>query len=100
MYDYLIIDGYFGGTGIRNSVEGSYIDLAELNLSTGLTDQINLWLKNYSNEFFEEYKNIEKAKSLDQAGIEIAKKVMNERRLNKIEYYSDATGERLFIVNA
>ena len=37
---YLTVDGYFVGTGIRDSVEGGFIDLELLSISPDLKDRI------------------------------------------------------------
>jgi hypothetical protein len=40
MYHYLTVDGYFHGTGIRDSVEGGFVELELLAISPDLKDRI------------------------------------------------------------
>jgi len=95
---YLIIDGCYGGTGIRDKYNGGYIDLNELNISEGVGLKISKWVSSYNNEFFNQYSNKELIDALDKEGIEIACS-LRESYLGeiKIEYYSDAKRQYLSI---
>ena len=88
---YLIIDGYLNGTGIRDKYESDYITLSELNLSTALSERIEMWLQNYWNEFYANYPDKDKVADLDAEGVEITRAVAREMPDDyKLEYFSDA----------
>ncbi len=88
---YLIIDGCFGGTGIRDKYNGGYIEPCELEISKELKSIINDWLANYNSEFFDGYSNKEKVNKLDEEGKRIASKLISEMDEEvKVDYYSDA----------
>ena len=57
--EYIIIDGYFSGTGIRDKYNGGYILPESLNLSPALIDKLKKWLTKYESEFFNQYSDSE-----------------------------------------
>src|ERR1035437_3796775 len=88
---YLIIDAYFGGTGIRDKYNGGYIDPNTLFLSENLVSKLKNWLKMYNSEFFNGFLVKEVIEKLDEEGKEIALQLVNELNNDvKVEYYSDA----------
>ena len=88
---YLIIDGCYGGTGIRDKYNGGYIEPIELSLSEIHISQISKWVHRYNNEFLSQYSNKELIDLLDKEGVEIARFLReNYSGEIKIEYYSDA----------
>ena len=66
--EYIIIDGYFSGTGIRDKYNGGYILPESLNLSPALIDKLKKWLTKYGSEFFNQYSDSERIKTLDEEG--------------------------------
>ena len=92
---YLVVDGMFSGTGIRDSVEGGYIELADLNISETLQTRINSWLEEYEDAHFSQYKDEEEIGKLDAEGINILKMLREEIPDSKIEYYSNAKMEKI-----
>lgn len=95
--EYIIIDGYFSGTGIRDKYNGGYIPPESLNLSPALIDKLKKWLTKYESEFFNQYSYPERIKTLDEEGEQVAILVEKECANTKVEYYSDAMMNTLYI---
>ena len=118
MYHYLTVDGYFHGTGIRDSVEGGFVELELLAISPDLKDRIKKWVLQYEAEHYNHYaeekilktcqkeeslkilieeilqikkENIEK---LDIEGKEIAILLKKELIHVKVKYYSAANSKK------
>ncbi|TWP22631.1 hypothetical protein ETU10_10520 [Apibacter muscae] len=87
---YLIVDANLGGTGIRDTYNGGYIELNSLSLSEVLKRKINNWLKNYHEEHYKGYLNLITIENLDKEGIKLAKDIKKELGEVKVEYFSDA----------
>jgi hypothetical protein len=97
MTRYLIIDGMFHGTGIRDAVEGEYISLEELCIDEVLTKRIENWLLQYNAEHCAGYIHEDIMRYLDNEGICIAIAIQKTFPDYKIEYYSDALLRKLSI---
>ncbi|WP_303071469.1 hypothetical protein [Bacteroides nordii] len=95
--EYIIIDGYFSGTGIRDKYNRGYILPESLNLSPALIDKLKKWLTKYGSEFFNQYSDSERIKTLDEEGEQVAILVKKECANTKVEYYSDAMMNTLYI---
>ncbi len=54
---YLTVDGMFSGTGVRDSVEGGYLNLQKLELSGQLIARISAWLSDYEDAHFMQYED-------------------------------------------
>jgi hypothetical protein len=88
---YLIIDAYFGGTGIRDKYNGGYINPNTLFLSENFVSRLINWLKMYNLEFFNGFLDKDVIEKLDEEGKEIALQLIIELNNDaKVEYYSDA----------
>ena len=87
---YLIVDGCLSGTGIRDKYLGGYVNPVLLGLSSIFIKKLDSWLKNYEDEFYNQYINTERVKDLDKEGEDIALLLKKELANSKIEYYSDA----------
>lgn len=89
---YLVVDGELSGTGIRDKYadEYGYIDPKALNLSQSLITQIEKWQKAYEQVHFNDYNDENLIIELDNEGVDIAKKIINELKNVKVEYYSNA----------
>ena len=92
---YLVVDGMFSGTGIRDAVGGGYLTADEIGISKSLSDKIVLWLSEYETEHYNSYSNTENVSRLDSIGISIAKQLQLELPESKIEYYSAANCVRV-----
>ncbi|KXZ65125.1 hypothetical protein [Acinetobacter venetianus] len=93
---YLLVDGMYGGTGIRNKVEGGYLNISDLNISLELQQDISNWLEHYADAHFTQYSNKSEIAKLDKRGIEICKKLREELPNCKIDYFSDALMQKLY----
>ena len=87
---YLVVDANLSGTGIRDKYNGGYVSPLELNLSSNVINQIDLWLSRYENEHFDGFLNSDLINKLDTEGRDIAKKIKDELGDIKIEYFSAA----------
>jgi hypothetical protein len=85
------------GTGIRDAVNGGYIELETLSISEELRAQMKLWLKEYEELHLEGYSDFIAVEKLDFEGIEICKSLKNEISDLKVEYYSDAKMEKFLV---
>lgn len=92
---YLLVDGMYGGTGIRNVIEGGYVDISDLNISLKLQEDISNWLELYAKAHFDQYANRGDIDILDKKGIEICKELRKELSNHKIEYFSDALMKKI-----
>lgn len=85
---YLIVDGMLSGTGIRDAVDGGYLDLSELGISSELAADIVQWLKRYEEAHYAQFENQQEVAVLDSQGIELCKRLKAEIPESKIEYFS------------
>ena len=93
---YLVVDGMFRGTGIRDKYNSGYIRIDHLPIPIEVKNQINNWLADYQNEFFTGYKDELRILELDKVGIEIAKAI--QKHLDaKVTYYSDGSMKEFLI---
>ena len=90
---YLTIDGMLSGTGIRDSVNGGYINPKDLGISCHLVEKISKWLREYKKAHYMQYNNKEHTDELDDEGILICCLIRKEIPNSKVEYYSDARME-------
>lgn len=93
---YLTVDGMMSGTGIRDSVEGGYINLDEIDVSDKLKNDLRSWLSEYEAEHYRGYKSNDRIKLLDDEGISLAVRLSNEFPDSKVEYYSDAKTKKIY----
>jgi hypothetical protein len=87
---YLTVDGMLSGTGLRDSVEGGYLEPTQLGLSDVLTDRIGRWLAEYENAHYAGFEDRAECDALDNEGIRICAEVKRELPQSKVEYYSHA----------
>lgn len=90
-----VIDGELSGTGIRDIVNGGYVELDELALSKGLQLEITSWLEAYAELKFGGYEDKGKLGSLDKKGLQIMKLAQEELSECNVGYHSDALLEYL-----
>jgi hypothetical protein len=94
---YLKIDGMLSGTGIRDSVEGGYIELSELKISKELISDIRIWLNRYENAHYLQFEDEQEIVILDLEGIALARRVKLELPSAKVEYYSAGKMQKIMI---
>jgi hypothetical protein len=85
---YVLIDGMLSGTGIRDAIEGGYIEPSAMGLSPTLCSDLAEWLLRYEDAHYEGFKP-EIVEQLDQAGLLLAGRVSAERTDIKVGYFSD-----------
>jgi hypothetical protein len=92
---YLIVDGMYGGTGVRDAIEGGYVDLIELHIPIDLQDAIRSWLQQYEEAHYFQFKDQDEVIRLDKQGIDICRQLRIERFEDKIDYFSNATMKKI-----
>ncbi|RWW92066.1 hypothetical protein [Flavobacterium cerinum] len=85
---YLIVDGYLGGTGIRDKYKAGYLNPKDLKLSDDIVNQIIIWLSKYKDAHHNGFNDLNIGNELDREGNEIAVKIKKELVHIKIEYFS------------
>jgi hypothetical protein len=91
----LIVDGMLSGTGIRDAINGGYLEPREIGASAMLQSRINTWLSRYEDAHYYQFKDKEKNRSLDKEGVEIAKMVKVELPATNVRYFSAANMQEI-----
>jgi hypothetical protein len=86
----MVIDGMLSGTGIRDGVNGGYLEPSELGVSERLEQRISAWLSRYENAHFHNYEDQDINKVLDQEGADIARELAVELPSVTVKYFSNA----------
>jgi len=86
----LLIDGMMSGTGIRDRINGGYIDPEALGLSSPLVDDLRIWLSRYEDAHYAGFDDAEVVSMLDRQGVALAERMTKERTSDKVRYYSNA----------
>ena len=94
MMTHYIIDGELSGTGVRDAVEGGYVDLAEVGLSDALAADIADWVERYEDLHFRGFPSDELA-MLDEEGVALTARVQAEAPGKRFAYYSHGQMKRL-----
>jgi hypothetical protein len=89
MRKYLTIDGMLSGTGIRDTIEGGYIDPESLGLHLETITRLKKWLEEYEEQHYCGFKNKSINEFLDAEGRAIARLIKEQLLDCKIEYFSD-----------
>ncbi|HZH98153.1 MAG TPA: hypothetical protein VEX38_04215 [Fimbriimonadaceae bacterium] len=84
------VDGMMSGTGIRDSVNGGYLELDNLPLSSSLKRQITEWLSKYENAHYFSFEDASEVETLDLIGLNIARAIKEEVSALEVRYYSSA----------
>lgn len=87
---YFIVDGMLSGTGIRDAVEGGFVDLRQIGISGELVNDINYWLARYMQAHYFQFNNLREVDVLDHEGASLCKRLRNELVDSKVEYFSHA----------
>lgn len=86
----LVVDGMLSGTGVRDGINGGYLELQGIGISDSLRRRINAWLSRYENAHYHQYENMNEASLLDQDGVEIARMLRTELPTATVKYFSSA----------
>lgn len=87
---YLLVDGMLSGTGIRDAVEGGYIDPEQLGISQKTIDDIAIWLARYEHAHYFQFEDSDEMDTLDKEGMNLCERLRTELVDSKIEYFSSA----------
>jgi hypothetical protein len=90
----LLIDGMLPGTGIRDAVNGGYVEPASLNLSGSLVNDIAEWQERYEACHFANFP-IETVTELDEEGVSLAARAAAALPGICVGYYSNGLMKRL-----
>ncbi|WP_294818575.1 hypothetical protein [uncultured Flavobacterium sp.] len=75
---YLVVDGCFGSTGIKDKYNGGDLYPVDLGLGAEITAQIGSWVSGYENEHFNGFKDKNHIAELDSEEGEIAKEIKKQ----------------------
>ena len=85
---YLTVDGMLGGAGVRDQIEGGYIDPEDLNLSSELIEVIRNWVTRYETAHYRQFSDQQEVTKLDEEGLLICSRLHEELDDTNIEYFS------------
>ena len=91
----LLVDGMLSGTGVRDAINGGYIEPSELELSADLSTALAAWVSEYGLLHMHGYVDADAIERLDQEGLSLARMPAAERQEHVVGYYSDALLQRL-----
>lgn len=94
---YLVVDGMLSGTGIRDAVEGGYLDLRELGLSQVLMKDMSRWLRRYEEAHYAQFNDQMEVATLDSEGLVLCKRLKEELPQSKIEYFSSGNMRKVHL---
>lgn len=92
---HLIIDGMLSGTGIRDALNGGYLEPSAIGLSKTLRDRLEKWHSKYEEAHFSGYGDSVCIETLVREGFEIVELAKQELPKVVIEYYSDAKMQKM-----
>jgi hypothetical protein len=90
----LIVDGMLSGTGVRDEIEGGYIDLQSLAISSSLQDDFARWLEAYADAHYRQYADQDEVVRLDNTGLDLAARLQSEVPEAQVGYYSNGEMRR------
>lgn len=89
-----LIDGMLSGTGVRDAIEGGYVDLLTLGLSASLAGDVAAWQQKYEQAHFAGFPE-HVVGDLDKEGLVLASRAQAELSGKSIGYYSNGRMKRL-----
>ncbi|QNA89132.1 hypothetical protein G4G28_12785 [Massilia sp. Dwa41.01b] len=92
---YLIVDGMFSGTGVRDPMRGEYVELGELGLSPDVVEAIASWLARYETAHYRQFNDPREVEALDAIGLALCERLAQELQGDKVGYFSDARTKTL-----
>ncbi len=92
---YLTIDGMLSGTGIRDAVEGGYVQLNTLGLSESLQQRVSRWVDRYEEAHYRQHDDPREVDALDAEGLCITQLVRTELPEWKVDYFSSAKMKKI-----
>lgn len=89
-----LIDGMLSGTGIRDAINGGYVEPETLSLTAQLIAEISSWVTRYENAHYAGFP-IETVSELDREGIKLTIRVSDELPNVVVGYFSNGLMKRL-----
>ena len=96
----LLVDGMLSGTGVRDAINGGYIEPRDLELSADLCAGLAAWVSEYGLLHMHGYVDAQAIERLDQEGLALAMMLAAERQDHVVGYYSDALLRRFDLPHA
>ncbi len=89
-----LIDGMLSGTGVRDAVEGGYLQPEAIGLSTSLVADVADWQRRYEHAHFTGFPE-DAVASLDVEGLALRSRVQAELSDKSVGYFSNGRMIRL-----
>ncbi len=89
-----LIDGMLSGTGVRDAVEGGYLQPTAIGLSTSLVADVADWQRRYEDAHFTGFPE-DAVASLDVEGLALRSRVQAELSDKSVGYFSNGRMIRL-----
>ncbi|WP_416463560.1 hypothetical protein [Sphingomonas sp. VDB2] len=90
----LLVDGMLSGTGIRDAINGGYIDPKSIGLSEQLACGLTSWLARYEDAHFAGFPD-DLVAELDKNGMALASRIREELTGTTVGYFSNGLMRRL-----
>ena len=90
----LLIDGMLSGTGVRDSVNGGYVDPLALGLSVELAQSLAAWLAEYEQAHIYGFPD-DRVRKLDEEGLALTARAGKELTDVTVGYFSNGLLNRL-----
>jgi hypothetical protein len=94
MTDEFLIDGMLSGTGVRDAINGGYVDPKSLGLSEALARNLAPWQARYEEAQFAGFPD-DLVAELDEEGVALASRFQEEQPGAKVGYFSSGLMKRL-----
>jgi hypothetical protein len=96
--EYIVLDSYFEGSGVRNIVSEEYINIDDLNIDKSLKQEIKEWKKEYDEAFLKNRLNKDLIDKLDEKALKICFYINYNFKAYKVDYYySEYLSKRIYI---
>jgi hypothetical protein len=89
-----LIDGMLSGTGVRDAINGGYVDPVQAGLSQKLSDDVSAWQRRYESAHYAGLPE-DVVSSLDLEGLELTSRAKGELGEAAVGYYSHGRLKRL-----
>lgn len=89
-----LIDGMLSGTGLRDAVEGGYVNPEAVGISAAIALDLASWQQRYEEAHFADFPSKVVA-ALDEQGLVLMGRVRQELGDKEIGYFSNGRMERL-----
>lgn len=89
-----LVDGMLSGTGVRDAINGGYVDPKSLGLSESLVCSLASWQAQYEDAHFAGFPD-DRVAELDKDGAALASRLRDELSGMEIGYFSNGIMKRL-----